>query len=131
MHQSEGQFFTPIPIARFLVSSLPLRQILEGGEIPKVIDYACGAGHFLTEYARQIKPIVEEMAHLENIYDKRAKEERLISVLREYYEQIVGIEKLSSFKGKSGCCIYVWYGWYSYPLWRWIARNVGYSRSYF
>lgn len=93
VHQSEGQFFTPIPIARFLVSSLPLRQILEGGEIPKVIDYACGAGHFLTEYARQIKPIVEEMAHLENIYDKRAKEERLISVLREYYEQIVGIEK--------------------------------------
>lgn len=93
VHQSEGQFFTPIPIARFLVSSLPLRQILEGGEIPKVIDYACGAGHFLTEYARQIKPIVEEMAHFENIYDKRAKEERLISVLREYYEQIVGIEK--------------------------------------
>lgn len=93
VHQSEGQFFTPIPIARFLVSSLPLRQILEGGEIPKVIDYACGAGHFLTEYARQIKPIVEEMAHLENIYDKRAKEERLISVLRGYYEQIVGIEK--------------------------------------
>ena len=93
VHQSEGQFFTPIPIARFLVSSLPLRQILEGGEIPKVIDYACGAGHFLTEYARQIKPIVEELAHLENIYDKRAKEERLISVLREYYEQIVGIEK--------------------------------------
>lgn len=93
VHQSEGQFFTPIPIVRFLVSSLPLRQILEGGEIPKVIDYACGAGHFLTEYARQIKPIVEKMAHLENIYDKRAKEERLISVLREYYEQIVGIEK--------------------------------------
>ena len=93
VHQSEGQFFTPIPIVRFLVSSLPLRQILEGGEIPKVIDYACGAGHFLTEYAHQIKPIVEEMAHLENIYDKRAKEERLISVLREYYEQIVGIEK--------------------------------------
>lgn len=93
VHQSEGQFFTPIPIVRFLVSSLPLRQILEGGEIPKVIDYACGAGHFLTEYARQIKPIVGEMAHLENIYDKRAKEERLISVLREYYEQIVGIEK--------------------------------------
>lgn len=93
VHQSEGQYFTPIPIVRFLVSSLPLRQILEGGEIPKVIDYACGAGHFLTEYARQIKPIVEEMAHLENIYDKRAKEERLISVLREYYEQIVGIEK--------------------------------------
>lgn len=93
VHQSEGQFFTPIPIVRFLVSSLPLRQIIEGGEIPKAIDYACGAGHFLTEYARQIKPIVEEMAHLENIHDKQAREERLTAILREYYEQIVGIEK--------------------------------------
>lgn len=93
VHQSEGQFFTPIPIVRFLVSSLPLRQIIEEGEIPKAIDYACGAGHFLTEYARQIKPIVEEMAHLENIHDKQAREERLTAILREYYEQIVGIEK--------------------------------------
>lgn len=93
VHQSEGQFFTPIPIVRFLVSSLPLRQIIEGGEIPKAIDYACGAGHFLTEYARQIKPIVEEMAHLDNIHDKQAREERLTAILREYYEQIVGIEK--------------------------------------
>lgn len=93
VHQSEGQFFTPTPIVRFLVSSLPLRQIIEGGEIPKAIDYACGAGHFLTEYARQIKPIVEEKAHLENIGDKQAREERLAAILREYYEQILGIEK--------------------------------------
>ncbi len=93
VHQSEGQFFTPIPIVRFLVSSLPLRQIIEGGEIPKAIDYACGAGHFLTEYARQIKPIVEEKAHLENIHDKQAREDRLSAILRKYYEQIVGIEK--------------------------------------
>ena len=76
VHQSEGQFFTPIPIARFLVSSLPLRRIVEDtNAIPRVIDYACGAGHFLTEYARQIKPMVDE------------------KVLQHYYEQIVGIEK--------------------------------------
>lgn len=76
VHQSEGQFFTPIPIVRFLVSSLPLRKITEeGSSIPRVIDYACGAGHFLTEYARQIKSIVKTEA------------------LPHYYEQIVGIEK--------------------------------------
>ena len=76
VHQSEGQFFTPIPIARFLISSLPLQKIVEEGKsIPRIIDYACGAGHFLTEYARQIKPIVEKEA------------------LPHYYEQIVGIEK--------------------------------------
>lgn len=76
VHQSEGQFFTPIPIVRFLISSLPLQKIVEkGNSIPRVIDYACGAGHFLTEYARQIKQIVEKEA------------------LPQYYEQIVGIEK--------------------------------------
>ncbi len=43
--QSEGQFFTPMPIVKFIINSLPQK------ENPKVIDYACGAGHFLNEYA--------------------------------------------------------------------------------
>jgi type I restriction enzyme M protein len=43
--QSEGQFFTPMPIVKFIVNSLPKM------EEPQVIDYACGAGHFLNEYA--------------------------------------------------------------------------------
>ena len=45
--QSEGQFFTPMPIVKFIINSLPNK------EKPKVIDYACGAGHFLNEYAKQ------------------------------------------------------------------------------
>ena len=52
--QSEGQFFTPMPIVKFLISSLPLEKMIsESTEIPKAIDYACGAGHFLTEYAKR------------------------------------------------------------------------------
>lgn len=50
--QNEGQFFTPTPITRFIWDSLPLKQIMtktDGIEYPKIIDYACGAGHFLTE----------------------------------------------------------------------------------
>ncbi|MDX4040271.1 restriction endonuclease subunit M, partial [Aliarcobacter skirrowii] len=43
--QSEGQFFTPMPIVKFIINSLPNRKE------PKVVDYACGAGHFLNEYA--------------------------------------------------------------------------------
>lgn len=43
--QSEGQFFTPMPIVKFIINALPYKQN------PKVIDYACGAGHFLNEYA--------------------------------------------------------------------------------
>ncbi|MBR2214852.1 MAG: restriction endonuclease subunit S [Selenomonadaceae bacterium] len=50
--QNEGQFFTPIPITRFIWDSLPLDDILGhngNNNYPKIIDYACGAGHFLTQ----------------------------------------------------------------------------------
>lgn len=77
--QSEGQFFTPMPIVKFILKALPLKQIVtQSEEIPKVIDYACGAGHFLNEYAKQIKPIVKE--------NKEAE-------LEQYYAAITGIEK--------------------------------------
>lgn len=54
--QNEGQFFTPSPITRFIWDCLPVSQMLErnGGDYPKVIDYACGAGHFLTEAVEAI-----------------------------------------------------------------------------
>ncbi|WP_277293181.1 N-6 DNA methylase [Veillonella montpellierensis] len=50
--QNEGQFFTPVPITHFIWDSLPLEKIIRQDEkvnFPKIIDYACGAGHFLTE----------------------------------------------------------------------------------
>lgn len=50
--QNEGQFFTPIPITRFIWESLPienLKSLSKEDTYPKVIDYACGSGHFLTE----------------------------------------------------------------------------------
>lgn len=46
VHQSEGQFFTPTPLTNFIIRSLP------NCNNARVIDFACGAGHFLTEYAR-------------------------------------------------------------------------------
>ena len=76
--QSEGQFFTPLPICKFIVASLPLAQKIESNAEPiKAIDYACGSGHFLNEYAYQISPLVE--THYRDISD--------------YYSQITGIEK--------------------------------------
>lgn len=54
--QTEGQFFTPLPIARFIILSLPLEKVFcDEKSPPKVIDYACGAGHFLTEMASQLR----------------------------------------------------------------------------
>ncbi|ARU67293.1 N-6 DNA methylase [Histophilus somni] len=77
--QSEGQFFTPLPIVRFLVSSLPLADLISGSDAPpKMIDYACGAGHFLNEYASQIRPLVQAFKQADTA---------------PYYQAIVGIEK--------------------------------------
>lgn len=78
--QNEGQYFTPTPITRFMVSSLPLEELIKGNmEIPKAIDYACGAGHFLNEYASQIREFVIKY---------KGKEQ-----LSDYYKNIYGIEK--------------------------------------
>ena len=49
--QNEGQFFTPMPITRFIWDCLPMRRY---DTWPKVIDYACGAGHFLIEAVEAI-----------------------------------------------------------------------------
>jgi type I restriction enzyme M protein len=77
--QSEGQFFTPMPIVKFILNSLPLESIIQESELPpKAIDYACGAGHFLNELALQIKPFVKKHKEAE---------------IKEYYKEIVGIEK--------------------------------------
>ena len=59
--QNEGQFFTPMPITRFIWDCLPIERIVhtEKGTIyPRIIDYACGAGHFLTEAVEAINTFV-------------------------------------------------------------------------
>lgn len=78
--QSEGQFFTPMPIVRFIVSSLPLERIIrDNPDAPLAIDYACGAGHFLTEYDFRITE-----------YAKKYHPEIPLS---EYFSHTIGIEK--------------------------------------
>lgn len=49
--QEAGQFFTPIPITRFVWNSLPIEKFLDVNKltVPRVVDFACGSGHFLTE----------------------------------------------------------------------------------
>lgn len=72
--QNEGQFFTPIPITRFIWESLPienLKSLSKADAYPKVIDYACGSGHFLTEGIDLINKIKENSNNdwvSENIY---------------------------------------------------------------
>lgn len=55
--QNEGQFFTPTPITRFIWDCLPLQTYISNHGLPNVIDYACGAGHFLTEAVEAINAV--------------------------------------------------------------------------
>ncbi|WP_341433307.1 N-6 DNA methylase [Mesomycoplasma ovipneumoniae] len=60
--QNQGQFFTPIPITRFIWECLPIENItknLKGDKYPKIIDYACGSGHFLTEGIETINNVIK------------------------------------------------------------------------
>ena len=86
--QSEGQFFTPIPITRFICMALPLENMIrDKSELPRVLDFACGSGHFLTELAIQAKPFVQKYRQVEpsaffkNIYGIE-KESRLSKVAK-------------------------------------------------
>lgn len=87
--QSEGQFFTPMPIVKFLISSLPLTDLLNSEKPPKVIDYACGAGHFLTEYATQIKPLLKSGQNPASFY------QNIYGIEKEY--RLSKVAKVSAF----------------------------------
>ncbi|KQT33274.1 restriction endonuclease subunit S [Methylophilus sp. Leaf414] len=70
LKQESGQFFTPVPIAQFIIKSLPLDKIVEAklnaGEkdslLPTIIDYAAGSGHFITESMHEIQRIIDKTA---------------------------------------------------------------------
>ncbi|MDP2098302.1 MAG: restriction endonuclease subunit S [Methylobacter sp.] len=77
--QSEGQFFTPMPICKFILMSLPLESLIQNSTAaPKAIDYACGAGHFLNELAAQIKPFIHQYKQTD---------------AKLFFSEIIGIEK--------------------------------------
>lgn len=63
--QESGQYFTPVPIAKFIISCFPIREFIDSriktkdAEIlPYVIDYAIGSGHFLTEWMDELQKII-------------------------------------------------------------------------
>lgn len=65
--QEAGQFFTPVPIARYIISSMPIKEIIdkkinndENNILPVAIDYASGSGHFLTEYMDELQKVISK-----------------------------------------------------------------------
>ncbi|MBN2771585.1 MAG: restriction endonuclease subunit S [Spirochaetes bacterium] len=69
LKQESGQFFTPVPIARFIIKSLPLQEIAqskiaEGNRndlLPTIIDYAAGSGHFITESMEEVQKYIDNL----------------------------------------------------------------------
>ncbi len=69
LKQESGQFFTPVPIARFIIKSLPFpeitdKKIEEGNKndlLPTIIDYAAGSGHFITESMEEVQKYIDSL----------------------------------------------------------------------
>jgi len=98
--QEAGQYFTPSLLARFFVRSLPLRQLVDDrisekstNILPTLIDFACGAGHFLTEAIAE----VQEKINLINSDDLVGRiQKRFISIRDNFQwaeDYVYGIEK--------------------------------------
>jgi len=98
--QSEGQFFTPIPIVRYIILSLGFDKLIQTKLqndddyiLPKILDYACGAGHFLTESIEELQNILKslDISKLSEEHQKKIKEYRKGTEWTKDY--IFGIEK--------------------------------------
>ena len=121
--QEVGQFFTPRILTRFIVQSLPIKEMIkekieseEDEFIPKVIDFACGSGHFLTESMDIIQKcllqIGEEnlniLPRIKNILDRYNKDadkfiwakENIYGIENDY--RLVKTTKLSCFFNGDG-----------------------------
>ena len=95
--QNEGQFFTPMPITRFMWDCLPLAELTQriGNSYPRIVDFACGAGHFLTE-------AVEAINHFIITADKenRWAEESIYGIEKDY--RLARVARVSLYMNGAG-----------------------------
>jgi len=102
LKQEAGQFFTPYPLVDYMIDSIDfesniLNKILEKKVdfIPSIIDYACGAGHFLISSMKKVQEILENIDDSSLTMTQRNK---LLNFKKNPYswvnrEKIIGIEK--------------------------------------
>lgn len=81
LKQESGQFFTPVPVAQFIIKSLPLDDLVneklskgvKNDLLPYLIDYAAGSGHFLTESMHEIQRLIDAKKSKDFIADTAKK----------------------------------------------------------
>lgn len=67
LKQEVGQYFTPPPVTKFIVRSLPIKKMMlqeinnQEPKLPAVIDYAAGSGHFITEALEEYQDIINNI----------------------------------------------------------------------
>ena len=96
--QNEGQFFTPTPITRFIWDSLPVNNYISKHGLPRIIDYACGAGHFLTEAVEAIN-----ILRGADLQDKGVNDwvrEHIVGIEKDY--RLARVSKISLFMNGAG-----------------------------
>ena len=116
LKQEAGQYFTPVPIAQFIIKSLPLDSIVaeklsrkDGEILPYMIDYAAGSGHFITEFMHEIQDIINNCDTSKYIEETR---KHLINWQNCHFDwatdYVYGIEKDYRLVkvGKVGCYLH-------------------------
>nr|WP_249170625.1 N-6 DNA methylase [Porphyromonas levii] len=116
LKQETGQFFTPVPIAQFIIKSLPLDSIVteklsrkDGEILPYMIDYAAGSGHFITEFMHEIQDIINRCDASEYIEETK---KHIINWQLSHFDwatnYVYGIEKDYRLVkvGKVGCYLH-------------------------
>ena len=67
LKQEVGQYFTPPPVTKFIVRSLPIKKMMlqeinnQDPKLPAIIDYAAGSGHFITEALEEYQEIINNI----------------------------------------------------------------------
>lgn len=106
--QSEGQFFTPMPVTRFIWDALPLERLLapnEDGGVKtlghlRMIDYACGSGHFLTEGVEAVVDCMKRLGHGALVEDNGWVGEAVYGIERDY--RLARVSKIAMFLNGAG-----------------------------
>ncbi len=97
--QNEGQFFTPTPLTRFIWDALPLRSYIKNHGLPRMIDYSCGAAHFLTDGIGAIIAVAKEEG-VEDINDSKWIQDCIFGIEKDY--RLARVSKVSMFMNGAG-----------------------------
>lgn len=100
LKQEEGQFFTPYPLVDYMVNSLDIENRITDNLqkrnldfVPKVIDYACGAGHFLISSMGAIQDVLSSIKPITTHQARKIEEYQNYPYSWVNGERVVGIEK--------------------------------------